>query len=489
MITKPVAFYKIRPTHTLPCRPGPVQCVRNCANCILKQDGKLDVDEENIIAIKSYDNLVARKSIWFSSYQTILYHPGQIDVLRNSLEWIAGSHSIYIVGCTRLEDIQYFQMVLQHEKMSTNMKIIERSSADSTCLYLSKNKSIIVPINLRSCPIGDQQSAHRLLASEHLLYIMESVINEQMKKKSDGVGVVPIVISKDHDWSSRVRSLVGYGSLCVQILEPYSLRDYIDHLHFKKPADHFIQHIYHDLARHAPRLPSHFVAYILLYLNRDDQSVSREDLIDYMNWIRNTSLEYDLQITFSGLSEHAVDHAIEILKEYIHVNSKLGIYRPSNLGALTEYANTLAPNFACYGIICRAILTIYNSDPKNAFRICFDPDTQFRVLKDDVIELSVKMAEKLDKLVPCRRPCTTITINIIDTLTKMQTFGHYFRIEEPKFRRNTGKLWAGDYDSDDEYYWSKKDDPAFKSWLLLTQRPYRLDRLNLFMNSIDIYLQ
>ena len=470
-------FFKTQPTHTLPLRPGPVQCVRNCTNCIIKHDYPIDTDTENIIAIKSYENLVIRKSLWFSKYQSIQYHPGQIELLKRTIWSERSQLNIYVVAATRLEDLKFLKMVMSHERVP-RMHLIDSESA-SKLDFIELRKHVLVPIKMKSCTVRNG-SQENLLEVRGLRDFLEPIVGKVMNNSDYQVNIVPVVISKDHDKPV----FFGIGSVCIQVLEPYSLREYVNNLRTSHVTGHLVQHLYYDLARNVARLPCHIVAFLLLYLDRSD-GVAHKDLVEYLEWFKKAA-ELNMQTAFTGDHDDIIKFALMVLKDYVHIDSKSLIYRTVNIDALTDYANSITPNIVYYGIISRAILMLHNRDEKNTLMIKFSPNVRVRVMRDDVLELAESMAESMDNFIPCRRPCSTVNSCILDVFSQMRTFGHYFKVDEPRVCPRTG--FAGDYDSDEDYFLSKRDDPAFKSWITLTQRAHRLDRLNLFVNAIESYL-
>jgi hypothetical protein len=475
---KELANFKYAPTKSLPSRPGPVQCVRNCTRCILNSSYDEDADVENLIAIKSYDDLVQRKSLWISKYQTIQYHLGQVDVLKQSLRIIKPDLVIYAVAATRFNDLDYFRTVLNHEKMPRARVWSGNFELDS------KINHIIVPIRLISC-FTKVIAGDGLIEANEFRAFLDPLVNKiDSSRSSVTKAIVPVTISKDHD----LARLFGMGSICVQIMQPYPMNDYLNNAGTLDKTSHLVQHIYHDLSRYSARLPTHVVALLLVYLDRP-HGVSREDLIDYMDWFRRSSMEFDLHMAFTGESIKAIEFALLVLEDYVQYDATEFVYRPRNIEALTYYASGMISNFAYFGLISKTILVLHNRNEDNTPLARFSAEKQIKVMKDDLLELAQDMAEKLDSLLPCRRPCVDISTALVASFNSMMTFGKYFSIREAYARPNKGLGWLGDYDSDEEYFLSKRDDPAFKPWVLLTRRPYRLDRLNLLMNTIEAYLE
>lgn len=477
-MTSSLAFFKVRPTHSAPFRPGPLQCIRNCTNCIIKkQSDEDDMNFEELIRMKCYEDLVYRNSLWFSPHQTIQYHQGQVDLLKKTLHQCPSKFNIYVVALGNLKDLHYFNTVLKYNGIPDPVLIeMQSHSVD----FVKKKQQVIIPILFKSCS-SSENSERNLLTVRSFRDYLDPIVVEASNDRTFDPNVVPVIVTKEHD----NRTLFGIGSLCVQILEPYSVQDYIGRLWTMFLTGHLVQHLYYDIARHAALMPSHLVAFLILYLDRDD-GVSRQDLLDYMNYLKKASMELNLQIAFTGDIQDAIELGLMILKDFIHYDSERCLYWPTKVEHLMDYASVIIPNIAYYGIIGRAILMLHNQDESNEFQIKMNPEITMRVMKDDLLELSQNLAESIDHQIPCRRPCNTVETAINSAFSQMETFCRFFKIEEPKIKQKTRIAWC-DYDSDDEYFHSKRDHPAFKSWVVVTQRANRLDRLNLFINAIVPY--
>lgn len=480
---KELAVFKFAPSRTSLVRSGPVQCIRNCPNCILNQIFDDDADAENVIAIKSYDDLVSRKSLWSPKYQTIQYHLGQIDVLKHSLRTIEPKLVIYVIAATRLKDIVYFKQVISHEKLP---KASIHSGPDldlNKFLLEPRTSQIIVPIRIISC-YTNIESEPGLLGVDGLRNLLAPLtgVTDSARIGLQTV-IVPVMISKDHDRAG----LIGLGSVCIQIMQPYPLDEYLRNARAEDKTVHLVQHLYHDLSVYGSSLPCQVVALLLVYLDRP-LGVSRDDLVDYMLWLKRSSMELSIHMSFTGQVEQIIDFALMVLKDFVHYDPIELVYRPKDTDALSQYASALIPNLAYYGIISKSILLLHNENETTSQQVRFTPECPIKVMKDDLIELAEDMAKEIDSLVPCRRPCIDFGTSVQNSFNSMVTFGKFFRVQEPRAKQARSG-WLGDYDSDEEYFLSKRNDPAFKPWVILTQRPYRLDRLNLFMNVVEAYLE
>lgn len=457
-----LAFYKAKATKTLPLRPGPIQCIRNCANCVSRSD-KISSDREEIISSISYDDLITRKSLKFQSYQTIQYHPGQIDILKASLS--SSSATIYVVGLTNSHDINYLQMLLSHVGLP-NLTKLDRYSHE-----VIKNSYITIRFKTCSDVIGESQP---LLSPVELRDYLTPFFDQNFT-------AVPVIITKDH---SKV-TILGTGSLCIQVLEPYNTSVYKPNIEISNISTHFVQHLYYDMSINAGVLPTHLVAFILLYSDCD-YPINKKRLIDYFDWFRTSAIDTSMKICCTGETEDIVSFGLSVLNDYIDCREHT--YRVRNTSALLSYARLIIPFIAYQAIVSRAILEEHNCKEKGEIMTSFRPSIRIKVLKDKVVETSERLAEVLETRLPIRRPCMTITSCITATMEKMLSFGRYIKIEEPTMRPRYKCAWAGDSDDDDDYWLRNRSNPALMSWIILTQRDYRLDRLNLMMNSLDLFL-
>lgn len=432
------------------------------------------------MSLMSYEDLVQRDSLWLTKFQTIQYHPGQISLLRQTVYKLEPSLLIYVVAATERVDLDYLAKVLSREKLPVG-DIVESGRK----IQYGQKGHFTIPIEMRSCPVDAKQSG--LFNVRQLLDTLEPMVDRLnqliFEKNIPNIVIAPVALTKEHEESSRL----DIGSFCVQILEPYSLNEYIANLKSRYRTGHLIQHLYHDLALNGARMPSNVVAFLIMYLDRPT-GVSHDDLIEYIDWLRKSAMTFNLHLAFTGSSHDVLEFALVALARFIRQDAATGVITVVNFEALAEYASPIVTNVAYYGVISRAILMLHNRNEKNSLRNNLGPSEEIKVMKDDLIELSGDLAASFDTKIPCRPPCKTVQTCINDAFTWMQTCAHYFRIQEARIRQSAGRAWAGDYDSDEEYFMSRRDDPAFKPWVILTQRPYRLDRLNLFMNAVEPFL-
>lgn len=460
--TKRIAFYKTEANKTIPLRRGPIQVIRNCTNCN-SEIRKLPHELEGIINLKSYDDLVARKSLRFQAYQTIQYHPGQIDLLNASLD--PSQRTIYVIGLTSLSDIEYFKMLFDH----LNRKMPSKFSSNSQ----GQTESFIT-VYFKSCPSVNTTN-QELLSPRSLLEKLEIV------SSVNSFTVVPVIISKDHD-NNRFS---GLGSMCIQILEPYDSSTYAPRVNLQDRIMHLTQHIFHDMAMNVAILPTHMVAFLILFLD-SGYYVSYENLIKHMNWLRETSSDNNMKLCFNGSTSDVVDFSLMVLKNNLYKRGNA--YMGKDVPVLRDYAKPLVPILAFQAIVARSILTVFNIQNVTADLITsLCPTIRVKVPKDDVVNASIKLAQTTEKKLPIRKPCIDIETCILHTMEKMQSFRHYFHVEEPTMKPRYKCGWAGDSDDDDDYWRRNRDNPKMKTWLVLTQRDYRLERLNLMINSIEGY--
>lgn len=474
-----LAYYKTRPPQSIPHRPGPVQCVRNCPTCIVRHDFDEDIEAEELISIMSYENLLHRKARFWSSYTSIQYHPGQVRILKRYLDNHKNISTLFVVGTTVLEDLEFLIMALDHERMPGVEQLDDKLSWVGMC---ELKQLALVPIKMTSCySKSKEHKADTLLGVMGLRDLLVPIVRRALEVPSFNLNIVPVVISKDHDKTGL--GFFRLGSVCINIFEPYSLQQYLSNIRSDYHTGHLVTHLYYDMARNAPKLPTHLVAYII---HNVEGPMTKDLIAEYVEWFRSVSMELNLQIAFTGSSMSAVEFALYLLSGYYETHGE-NIYYTGD-PAIVEYAHSLMPNVAYYGIISRAILKVYNADANNAFRYKFNSEDRIRVMKEDLLKVSVHLAEEIDESLPCRRPCTTVETSILSVFESMEKLGKYFKVEEPAISKpKTGCPWAGDYDDDDDYFESKRDDPRFKAWVVLTRKQNRLDKLNMFMNSLTGY--
>lgn len=463
-----VAFFKLRPSHQIPKRPGAIQCIRNCSRC-LSSAAKITKDgfDEEILGLLTYDNFLLRKRIWFSPYQSIQYHLGQIEILETTIKRDTNIKTLFILATNNLDDLSIFNEILSYKHLPIAHKVDNQNILGS----LREFKTAGILVKFKSCPdresfLGGEQKkiakfCHEFSDLDESLKPLVTLVNE---KKVTNFNIVTVVVTKDHD--NFV--VPGVGSICFNILEPYTE---------KRKAEHFIPHLYYDITRGAGILAPHIVAFLILYLNRKD-GVILGDLVEYMEFFRKISIELDMQFAFTGSSNHAVKFGLEILKKYIRKHGQT--YSAINHHALVEYADLVTPLIAYQGLISHAMMVVY-SDYNRDNNANLEPS--MRINRDHVLETSQFYAKELEDIVPCRRPCLTSDMQIQEVFDYMRTSRHYFKIEEPKIKQRRPCAWAGESDDDEEYFLENQDNPAFQTWIVLSEKPDRVDKLNLFMNA------
>lgn len=463
--TEKIAFFKLRPGQQIPKRPGAIQCIKNCSRC-LSSSAELTKDEFDleILSLSTYDNFLLRKRIWFTPYQSVQYHLGQIEILKTTMKRDTSIKTLFILATDNPDDLILFNDILSFKHLPTAHKVDNQNILGS----LEKFEAAAILVKFKSCPDRESffgRGKRRLLDEfSDLNQSLRPLVTSINEKQNTNFNIVIIVVTKDHD------NLVvpGIGSMCFNILEPYTER---------RKAEHFISHLYYDITRGAGILAPHVVAFLILYLNRED-GVTLEDLTEYMEFFRKISIELDMQFAFTGSSHHAVKFGLEILRKYIRNYGQT--YSAMNHQALVEYADLVTPLVAYQGLISHAIMMVYNDYDCHTNK---NLAPSMRVNRDDVLETSQFHAKELEDIVPCRRPCLTSDLQIQEVFDYMCTSRHYFKIEEPKIKQRRPCAWAGESDDDEEYFLENQDNPAFQTWIVLSEKPDRIDKLNLFMNA------
>lgn len=471
-----VAFYKYMPTCNIPHRKGPLQVIRSCQSCIRDTRVPLGDGLDDVLPFMCYDDLVMRNSIWFSSYQSIQYHTGQFEVLRASLLSVQ-MNTLFVVAQTNLTDIKFLESALKHS-ISSNIQlhtIVSEAKFDTSNLDHDHYQAF--PLLYQSCP-SEISTKNASFGPSKLDRFLDQMFEKVTDVEGRNFRIVVVVITKEHD----KRMLPGLGSVCIQMLEPFSLQDYARNTNTAYLSKHLVKHIYFNVAQSAAILPSQIISFLLLFLEREE-GVSLDDLIKYTDWFRKLSLDIDMHLGFTGHTTDIVKFGLFMLKSLIYKSGNY--YNPKDFKRLATFANPVTALIAYQGIIARAILVEHNKIDLTCSETVFRPDISVRVVRDDVISTGKLLAENLELILPCRKPCVDDETMLNQELSKMQLSGRYLLIQEPKINVKASRtFWAGEEDSDEEYFEMNKDKDAFKTWIQLTTDPQKLDRLNLFINAI-----
>lgn len=486
-VEKRIAFFKHRAVNSQPMRPGPIQIKTSCSKCITKQIYDVTEDSDTLIKLRGFDNLILRRSMKFSQYQSVQYHLGQIESLKRSLK---PTHTIYVVAVTDLKDLNFLNMIFKEVSLPV-ARCINRSELGNVCDNLvpiaekQSFETIALPIHIKTCSTDRSSNLieEPYFDALSIKALLDNYVHIALKEENFDLNIVSVSISKEHD----KLKLHGLGSLCVQISEAFSLQSYISRL-TENRSTHLVLHLYFDAMRMSTIFAPHLVAFIMLYLERGD-GLKLGDLIAQIDWFRKTSADTGMLIGFTGDSKSAVEFASIILRDYIHFDSKLSEFRVKVPGALSDYANLVTPTIALCGIISRAILDEFNKNLKDEILLTLTPQCKVRVMRENVLNAAIIYTQALEEYFPCRKPCDTVSQALEDTLTQMVQYGRYIKVEEPQAFTKKQHAWLQDYDSDDDdYYYRNQNNPALQTWLVLTQREYRLDRLNMFINAVDGYM-
>lgn len=487
---KRLAWFKREAKSSFPLRPGPRQCPKKCNNCFRRNPDDETEQVRSLIDLKSFENMLLRKTNWFCQYQTMQYHPGQVENLKRVLESHRDQPVIYIVGANHYRDMKCIETMLNLVKLRKPDLLNNKTVEENTIIdNLNEKKSVAILIKLKSCPNGRDESRDSFGFSPNSVRKAIEIIMDSSKNQQSGLNpiIVPMAITKDHDKSAFYG--LGLGSICIQILEAYPMNSYLEKLTTSCPATHLTQHLYHDISMNCIILPTHLVAFIILYLEREN-GVTRLDLVEYLDWLRNYSINTNMQIGFTGKSEDALEFSLSILRDYLCLIEGQ-YYIAKDHEKLMDYADLVIPIVAYHGLIARAILTENNCDSQFDPLLRLTEEARIEVNRDKVIEIVERLAGSIERSVACRRPCDTIENKTLEVFETMRTCGRYFAIKEPKFQpAKNMPLWAGDFedDYDDNYYDRNKDNPAFQTRLILTQRKQKLDHLNLLMNALESFI-
>lgn len=481
-----IADFKFRPTSAPPVRQGPLQLIRTCPTCSSRQhqsydepnqqnqDGRNDYYDESMSMIKSYENLLLKRKIPLCPYLSVQYHPGQFDLLKANLSSGPPSCVLYVVAINDLKDLYYFKQVLDYVHMTPEPVTI--TTKKKTLLDI-KERAIVIPLRYTTC---SGQTKGELFNVRDVADIIEPLVDKCQFESGYDLRIVPAVITKDHN-----KNLIpALGSLCIQVHEPYSVQSYLRMVNSSHPSDHIARHILHDIATQIPLLPTHIIAFIILNLDRE-LGPTFDDLLEYFKWFDKNRMGLNLHFAFTGGAESIVRFALLVLKDFI--SAKGDNYRITNIEALIAYANAVLPNIAPLSLLARAVLSANNACEHDEVMLKFEPDHKVRVLKDVTMDTFLGFTEEMESLIAFVRPCDKLEEFVERTLDNIKTHFRFFRVEIPmRFKRDNARMrWGFDIEEDEIYREAQLNNPIFKDWINVTQRDYRLDQLNLFVNAIE----
>lgn len=492
-----IAAYKIEPTRSLPMRPGPLQCIRNCSNCVPNViNGEMIYPQVDSLNIKTFDNLLIRTGKHSSSYHSIQYHSGQLDVLKQARKVNPCKLFIYIVALNKDTDVDYFKFVLEHGKSDIKFDLplpefFFYEDRDTIREYLWPNfylnpdkNNITILVQRTTCVVRTSQRIKSYFDIEEIrdfLNTLMGIISDE-GKEFDSL-IVPVSVTKDHDIVTKFG--YGCGSVAVQIMEPFLLSPCLKFYTESLDMTNMTVHLYYDLFHNAIILAPNMVAFLILFLHRPEVGIQLHDLEVFMKWFIDSAIDIDLHYGFSGHIDDSIDYSLVLLQPYIKQNIN-GSVLVKNEDGLMDYANIVIPIVAYYGIIARSIIIEHNIAKPDEILTNFDENVGIEVNKDKVLKTAVHLGILLESTLPCKKPCITIEARVNEVFEQMSRVRRFFQIKQANNPYKVG--WTGDIEVDENYSQSFRENYHFEPSLVVTKNVHRLDRLNLFMNAINSYI-
>lgn len=150
----------------------------------------------------------------------------------------------------------------------------------------------------------------------------------------------------------------GYGIVKVAFHVPYTNKDFFQR---RNPHKKFVrEHLHHDIVFKAPVMASSLIAFLLLTYFKNGGKI--EEISMKLDEMRNKMCFTDF--AFEGEAVDIVNHTLDILKEFIHIN-KEGIITPreDKIEKLKDYAKVLIFHHALRSAILSIAIHLKSIDP------------------------------------------------------------------------------------------------------------------------------
>lgn len=483
---KKVAPFKTRSAGALMQRNGPCQCNRACDRCFpreIKYDST--ADDEILLQMICYDDLNLANMRPFQRYRKILYHPGQMKVLRDSMNLDNGNiETIYIIFTDDQSDIDFLNQILTKFELRS-LHLVDPSSFLIDCdskQEMTKGHAqpvgFLVPTTF--CGSSRHIEDKYVVSDKKLHVIIDALLKKSRDNRDVAIQLIGVSVSKDMIATYGL----SHGSVCFRIQDPYLLEAFRPARFTFDDNLQIVEHLYHDIAMNTALLPAHIVAFLIMYADQS-MDITIAGLTNLTGWIQKTALNTKMQLAFTGSAKDVVEYGLYVLHDYI-VRSREFIYI-TNEEVLMSYANAVTPYITYRGLIARCILAEYNLDNQSRPEALFSSDMHVKVKRDNVIDNCNKQIKILKQQLPICAPCMDPAVQIQLILEDMQVSDRYFKIIEPKIKQEPLKFWAGDYCFNDEY----QREAQFKAdhyWIMVYRDEFKRQQLNTMMAAIEPYM-
>lgn len=475
------SFFKTRPTSALPKPKGPVKSVAKCPNCFHEPDIEVEENHNTL----GYDDLVLRKSLKFHRFSSVQFHPVQIYNLKKHMQQ-RETRTIYILATNLVKYESLLASVLAYAELGHfQLYLPSYRSKPHILKALEMEKPLLIPVYMLDCSPEEKWLSVKeeaCYSMNDLAKLLGPLMDKHVDKPDFDVRLVPVSISKE---VGRI-AFWGCGSVCVQILQPYFIGSFLKNKDFDSDLPTMLAaHQTYDLHRNVVIFGTNLLAFILCYAEDRDLFLFQE-LVDYMEFFISIAPDLDMHLGFTGTAEATVMHALYLLCDWIE-RTKEGVVKVKNFEKLQHHAFLVTPKIANYAIIARSIIMGHNQQDTNPVISALEYNV--KAPKCVVLDNAQDLSEILEQHIPLRRPCESMTDVIYNTMDKMIETAKYIKIEEPVMARNRRPCaWAGDYDFEFEVDSDEERDFAMSVFLKVCNNELIIDRLNMFINSLEPYL-
>lgn len=409
-------------------------------------------------------------------FSRALFIQDQNDMCQRSFRAQPNKPTIFLVSCHLPRDV----IVLDWALSLTDIKIPKLyEPCDRSILplipTLQRDTNISIPVRINDCCVEDveEQICWQL---NDITELLKELTDHMTVDQNMDVRIVPVVISKDHDQ----RRLVGSGSICLHILQPYYAKSFTQRCirtHSSEPLHVSIaKHFGYDTAANAPILASSLVAFIIVYHGRT-RPVKLDDLEALFNWFLHYNRTYSLKIAFRLDPKSVIRESLSFLNDLISFDEERKIVTPTQIDKLKCQADLVVTRIVRFGIIARSILMEHIPDVPNRTARIIRANMTADIFR--VRETAKKLVILLDNRLPFRRPCDSVD-KFLDTI-----FGYMSRKLYFSTQLKISEGIYGDYTTTElPLSYSANNGHRVR----VTEEQLLVDLLNLSSNAIEDYL-
>lgn len=475
----------------IPAKPANLYITEPCKTCVpsrCEEDWNKENEATPLGSLVGFNNHYKRETAatiqGLCKYQSVQYHPGQLERLKKSIESRPHVPTLLLVNASLAHDLYFLDDLMLSNNLKKSFPYMKHHRSNKNLNYsLQQYKSVSVPIKIFNCCVEDEfyydRKEDECWELNEIPTLLRYVTHNMDNDNTYDVRIVQVSINKDHDCSS----LWGIGTICLHLIQPFYFREF--HLKNANLPPHLalVHHFATDTSACSPVLAPSIMAFILCYMDHVG-SITFEELDSLFLWFMRSAIANNVHLAFTGKMEYIREYCFLVLGDLIRVDDERCLVLPIKYDKLKDQAEIVVPKMARMGLIAYAMLKANNSNSAIQQRKL---KPGMKISKKKVLQQARKILEFLENRMLFRKPCEQIDDYIYSSFNTLGELYGYFSLTDPAALRKDRNDFLGCQDYDSDYPSDVDDNPMYDPWISLSPRGYRCDRLNLCLNAIHEY--